>query len=192
MRINSPAKVKIMNGFTSLMQERTLSGIKVIDIIKESGVSHQTFYRTFLDKYDLAEKACASKLELIYSVVGKNPTWRDAAMCTLNVIANDGTFFANILSEPEGIEAMKAAMLSVDTEYLGIKPGDMIANAWLHNLVNWSEEGFETPADVICDKILRSLPVEEIVEEIDIDPYLSAYQKIRVTEFKNRGKYEEV
>ena len=190
MRINSPAKVKIMNGFTSLMQERTLSNIKVIDIIKESGVSHQTFYRTFLDKYDLAEKVCASKLELIYFVVGKNPTWRDAAICTLNVISSDGDFFSHLLEEKEGIEVVKKAMVDVDGEYLGIRPGDMISNAWIYNLAKWSGEEFETPSDVICDRILRTLPVEEIVEESEIGPYLAAYAKIRITDFKNRGKYE--
>ena len=191
MRINSPAKVKIMNGFTSLMQERTLSNIKVIDIIKESGVSHQTFYRTFLDKYDLAEKVCASKLELIYSVVGKNPTWRDAAMCSLNVIANDGEFFSHLLAEKEGIDIVRKAIASVNSEYMGIKQDEMISTAWIQNLVIWSLEGFSSPSDVVCAKILRSLPVGEIIEEADIEPYLEAYSKIRLADFKSRGKYEE-
>ena len=188
MRVDSPAKIKIMNGFTTLMGEHPLSAIKVIDIIKESGVSHQTFYRTFLDKFDLAKKVCLSKLEIVYAVVGKNPTWRDAVLCTLNMIANDGEFFANLLSEKEGVAIMKEAIESVTDEHIGVRSIDMVAEAWLYNLVKWSRGGFSETPDEICVRILRSLPVCEIVEEGDLAPYLDTYSKTRIGDFKSRGK----
>jgi len=188
MRIDSPAKIKIMNGFITLMGTHPLSTIKVIDIIKESGVSHQTFYRTFLDKYDLAKKVCLSKLEIVYAVVGRNPTWHDAALCTLNMIANDGTFFANLLSEKEGVAIMKGAIESVTDEHIGIRSTDMAAEAWMYNLVRWSHNGFAETPDEICDRILRSLPAGEIAKESEIAPFIEAYRKMRIGDFKNRGK----
>ena len=187
MRIDSPAKIKIMNGFMALMEEQPLSTIKVIDIIKESGVSHQTFYRTFLDKYDLAKKVCVSKMDIVYSVVGKNPTWRDAAVCTLNVIANDGTFFANLLSEKDGIVIMKEAIEAVADDHIGVRASEMASNAWLHNLVVWSRGGFVETPEVVCDMILKSLPVGEVVGGEEMVPYLEAYSKLRIGDYKERS-----
>lgn len=51
---NLDNKVKIVKAMASLMNGRSLATIRTVDICKEAGVSRQTFYRCFEDKFDAA------------------------------------------------------------------------------------------------------------------------------------------
>ena len=86
MEILTPSKQKIINGVTELLREKSLGAIKVADITARSGVSHQTFYRVFADKYDACECACYRLLSAAALVVGENSTVKEQTFCTLNII----------------------------------------------------------------------------------------------------------
>ena len=58
MSISSPGRQKITASLTELLSIKSLSSIKVTELVRTSSVSHQTFYRYFMDKYDAAEYAC--------------------------------------------------------------------------------------------------------------------------------------
>ena len=53
MSISSPGRQKITASLTELLSIKSLSSIKVTELVRTSSVSHQTFYRYFMDKYDV-------------------------------------------------------------------------------------------------------------------------------------------
>lgn len=51
--IEKDTKIIIANSFKKLVNKKPIEKITVSDITKEANISRQTFYRHFLDKYDL-------------------------------------------------------------------------------------------------------------------------------------------
>lgn len=48
------SKIAIVRAMNELMAEQSLEEIRTVDICAKAGVSRQTFYRNFADKYDAA------------------------------------------------------------------------------------------------------------------------------------------
>ena len=49
----SVVEVRIKNAFAELMEQQPFSSLRTTSIIQRAGVSHQSFYRCFQNKYDL-------------------------------------------------------------------------------------------------------------------------------------------
>ncbi|MDO4478255.1 MAG: hypothetical protein Q4B73_04340 [Lachnospiraceae bacterium] len=180
MKSDVPARQKIKNGFLELMEEKNLSAIKVIDIIKVSSISHQTFYRMFLDKYELAESVCYDKLHLIWSVVGKNPTFKEAVVCTLNIIGNNEALFGHLLAEDDGITIIKKVLVSIFKEMTPHELSSMVQLAWINTLIDWCGTGFKTPVEQVYDNLLSSMPVGIVLPAEDKAKYYQAFSDNRI------------
>lgn len=63
MEKKEETKYAFASAIKSLVKKRSLDKITVIDIVRESGMTRQTFYRHFCDKYDLVNW-CFEKLVL--------------------------------------------------------------------------------------------------------------------------------
>ena len=106
---------KIKNAFTSLLGKQPFSKIKTVDIIRVSGVSHQTFYRLFLDKYNLAETAVFELLWSFQAIYGPNATWKDTSYSLLAIILNNKEYFKNLVTDLAGkVVGVQAASAALD------------------------------------------------------------------------------
>ena len=84
----SITKQHITDCFNALSRKYSLDKITVNMIIEESGVSKATFYRYFLDKYDVMNYNYKRVLDEIFS---KNAckSWFDLVLNILTFINND-------------------------------------------------------------------------------------------------------
>lgn len=107
MSISSPGRQKITASLTELLSIKSLSSIKVTELVRTSSVSHQTFYRYFMDKYDAAEYACYECLSVARTVVGPNSTVKDQTICLLNIVKSHSSFLSIFLQTLTGRQSFE-------------------------------------------------------------------------------------
>lgn len=171
MDIQTPSKQKIIHGVTELLKEKSLANIKVADITERSGVSHQTFYRVFADKYDACECACHRLLSAAALIVGSNSTVREHTFCTLNIIKTNAGFFRHLLDSEDGVDVVKRALRHLSEESINFRSESPIMNSWIFCLQEWSKAHFKTPMEDVYHRIISCYPLNEVVfgqELIDI------------------------
>lgn len=175
MNVSSPGQQKIIAGLTSLLNVKKLSSIKTTEIINKSKVSHQTFYRYYMDKYDAAESACYECLAVSKTIFGSNPTVRNQTICLLNVIKSHSSFFKHLLADPEGAIIIENTLIKLSTESINFKSSPPITNAWIYCLQEWNANNYELPVEEEYLKIISNYPIKEVVFGNELKQLLDKY-----------------
>ena len=89
MRVRNEVEDKIEKSFISILETVPFRKVKLTNIIKDANVSHQTFYRYYEDKYDLALKITNEKLSAFSDIYGANATWKEITISILYTIKNN-------------------------------------------------------------------------------------------------------
>lgn len=76
-----------------LMASQTLDKMTVTDIVKRSGMTRQTFYRYFQDKYDLVNWYFEKLADKSFRQIGNSSTLREGLMKKFTFLLNDQIFF---------------------------------------------------------------------------------------------------
>ena len=182
MNVNSPAQQKIIASLTDLLNKKRLSSIKTTEIISASGVSHQTFYRYFMDKYDATESACYECLAVSKTIFGSNPAVRDQTICLLNVIKSHSTFFKHLLADPDGADIIKNTLVKLSAESINFKSSPPITNAWIYCLQEWNDNDYDLPVEEEYLKIISCYPVREVVFGSELKKVLDKYGNYTMNE----------
>lgn len=175
MTVRTPGQQKIIAGLTSLLNRKRLSSIKTSEIINASSVSHQTFYRYFMDKYDAAESACYECLSGSKMIFGSNPTVREQTICLLNVIKSHSTFFKHLLADPEGAVIIKNTLIKLSIDSINFKSSPSITNAWILCLQEWNDSNYAFPVEDEYLKIISHYPIREVVFGDELRSFLEKY-----------------
>ncbi|ETA82183.1 TetR/AcrR family transcriptional regulator C-terminal domain-containing protein [Youngiibacter fragilis] len=89
-----PARL-IYEAMSKLLQTKSIESLTVNEIISTSGVSRATFYRHFMDKYDVMTSYYKSILESTLFTFNDGVPWRDAVCSIYGVIRDNPKFFQN-------------------------------------------------------------------------------------------------
>lgn len=171
-------KDKITNALISLLHKRDFSEIKTIDIIRESRVSHQTFYRLFSDKYQLAEKVCFDMFYHFQLVYGKNASWKDLTLSLLNIIRSNSRFFIHLTSCPDGSEIFRRSLEELSKQLTGDVGSPPVYYIWLCIINEWNEDKFQAPAIEMYKKLCSYLPISEVLSGKELDDALKRYESL--------------
>lgn len=179
---------KIKNAFTSLLGKQPFSKIKTVDIIRVSGVSHQTFYRLFLDKYNLAETAVFELLWSFQAIYGPNATWKDTSYSLLAIILNNKEYFKNLVTDLEGTEIFLKAVYRISRELTGTSASSYTSHIWLCTIREWIIAGYRTPIPEVYHTLCSNLPVGDILSGKELERAISNYEQLNMTAFKQRNQ----
>lgn len=182
MDIQTPSKQKIVNGVIALLSEKRLSAVKVSDITARSGVSHQTFYRVFTDKYDACEYSCYRLLANAELIVGDNATVKDHTLCTLNIVKTNGGFFRHLLAEDDGVEIVKKALTHLSKDTISFSSEPPILGSWVFCLQEWSKNNYTAPTEEVYYRILSCYPIGEVLFGKDLIKALTHYGSYKMKE----------
>lgn len=185
MEVQSPSQQKIISAVKELLSKRSLSSVKATDIIAASGVSHQTFYRLFMDKYDAVEQACFEMLGIVSVIVGDNSTVIEHTSCLLRVVKSNGAFFRHVLSCPEGAELIKKAFIRLSEKTIDFKSSEQITSTWVFCLQQWSDHQFADSIDDMFYKIISCYPVGQVVFAEDRRRLLEKYSRYTMKELNS-------
>lgn len=179
-------KEKIMQGYISLLNKKYFSDIKTVDIIKESGVSHQTFYRLFTDKYQLAETVCLIMFQRFQSVYGENASWKDLTLSLLNIIKNNSRFFKHLTSDLEGAEIFRHSLEELSASLTGSVGSPPVYYIWLCVVNEWTENKFENSVSDMYKKLCSYLPVSEVLSGKELEKALLNYENLDMKYYVNK------
>jgi AcrR family transcriptional regulator len=86
------AKCKFADSIKKLMESASLEHITVTDIVKDSGLTRQTFYRYFHDKYDLVNWCFDVLAKQCFDAMGVTLTLREGLILKFDFIRREAVF----------------------------------------------------------------------------------------------------
>ena len=91
-------KRRIAQAFEQVLKTKPFEKITVADITSKCGISRQTFYNHFLDKFDLVNWIYQQLLSATTRRIGIDLTWEQAVRSKLEIMKNNLHFFSEIFS----------------------------------------------------------------------------------------------
>lgn len=172
MEGNEKTKYKMANSIKCLMETTPLDKITVKSIVEHCGMTRQTFYRNFQDKYDLVNWYFEKLAQKSFKQMGVSLTLREALTKKFEFMSNEGNFFPaafacdcqNCLIEydyeciykfySEFIQKHGEMDFSPEVEFML----QMYCQGSIYMTAQWAVNGMKIPPETIADWLIASLP----------------------------------
>ena len=177
-------KIKLAQAMKECMKTSTVESITVKQIAETCGVSRQSFYRNFIDKYDLINWYFDRLLEQSFKEMGKGKTLRDGLIKKFQYIKEERLFFTagfkgdeqNNLKEHDFIMIYEfyCALIREKTgtppDYHTRKLLEMYCQSSIYMTVQWLMKGMRETEQELADLMLDAMPnrLRELFTEIKI------------------------
>ena len=171
-----PAAV-IMEETKQMMRQRSVEGISVKGICSSCGISRQTFYKYFRDKYDLVAQIYRKMVTGIMSVGDGKEPWQQTLGRIFWDIRNEGNLFLNALKY-KGQNSLEEGILKYVyniyvkriTEKRGAEPdAELLFAIRFHvcggvgTMLDWIYRGMKEDPHLLAESICGCMP-EQIRE----------------------------
>lgn len=166
------AKDKFADVIKSLMATESLERITVTDIVKSAGLTRQTFYRNFRDKYDLVNWCFDRLAEQCFDKMGVSLTLREGLILKFNFIRNEKIFFAeafrstdyNSIEQHDYQFILQFYTNIIEKQLHKTLPENLrfILELYCHGsitmTVEWAVSGMEKSPESLADDLIAALP----------------------------------
>ena len=177
-------KYKLAESMKECMKHTSVENITVKQIVEICGVSRQSFYRNFIDKYDLVNWYFDRLLEQSFKEMGKGETIRDGLIKKFQYIREERLFFTagfkgdqqNNLKEHDFIMIYEF-YCSLIREKTGAPPEhharkllEMYCQASIYMTVQWLMKGMKESEEELADLMIDAMPgaLRDLFAEIEI------------------------
>lgn len=154
------------------MRHKQLEDITVKEISDAAGVSRQTFYRNFPDKYDLANQYFDQLLALSFDQMGSGKTLHEGLVKKFRYIRQEKIFFTNAFRtdtqnnlKSHDFERILAFYCNLIREKTGHDPGseirdllEMYCQASVYKTSKWVLSGMKTSPEELADLMIDAMP----------------------------------
>lgn len=162
----------IAQAFEGILEERPFEKITVIEIARECGISRQTFYNHFLDKYDLVNWIYSQLVVGTTGRIGIDMTWERAVRAKLEIMRSKDWFFAKVYQangqdgllehEPRmvfdyyesNLRRLTGKVLNTQERYALL----LYCHGAVRMTAEWIKTAPGTPVDVIVEADMSALP----------------------------------
>lgn len=167
------ARQRLADAVKRLMRSSTLEKITVTQIVEEAGLTRQTFYRNFQDKYDLVNWHFEQLAESSFKQMGVSLTLREGLIRKFEFLKREEAFFAQAFRE-EGCNSVVqydyACILEFYSSVLRKKlhsrelPDDvgfllrLYCFGSIQMTVEWATGGMERPIPELVDLLIEAMP----------------------------------
>lgn len=164
-----------------LMETQSLDKITVTDIVKKSGMTRQTFYRYFKDKYDLVNWYFERLADKSFKQISNSYTLKEGLVKKFTFLLNDRVFFSEAFKSKDYNNIENYDYLSILDLYKGIiykKIGDipddimflleMYCHGSITMTVEWATTGMKRSPEEMADLLISALPekLEELLSDL--------------------------
>lgn len=166
------AKRKFAQAMKELMKTSPLNKITVTDIVAQSGMTRQTFYRNFRDKYDLVNWHFEELAQKSFKQMGVSYTLKEGLTKKFYFILNEKQFFSQAFQsrdynsllayDYESIFQFYSQIISRKTG--GHLPEDirflleLYCRGSIDMTVKWATTGMKLPPEQIAGLLVEALP----------------------------------
>lgn len=176
MRTQNEMEKKIADAFYEILRTTSFAKAKVTSITKAAGISHQTFYRYYLDKYDLSLKIATGKFCAFHDIYSNNATWKEIVVSILNSIKNYPVFFKKLLADPEGADIVWQSIIAVTETFVGGQLSKHSVAAWISIFQDWGKDDFKTSVSEIYNQLRMHTSIREVMSEKEIEKIMGVYE----------------
>ena len=177
-------KYKLAEAMKTCMKTTSVENITVKQIVETAGVSRQSFYRNFIDKYDLVNWYFDRLLEQSFKEMGKGETIREGLIKKFQYIKLEKLFFTagfkgdeqNNLKEHDFIMIYEFYCALI-REKTGTPPNTTIRKllemyCWssIYMTVQWLIKGMKESEESLADLMIDAMPpmIQSLFKEIHI------------------------
>jgi len=165
-------KYKLADAAKRLMETTSLSRMTVTDIVDEAGLTRQTFYRNFKDKYALVNWYFDKLAGQSFKEMGVHRTLRDSLILKFNFIQNEKVFFKQAFKSTDYNSVVQYDynyILNFYTDMIAHKTGKVLSpeitfilKLYCHGsiamTVEWSNQGMKESSESMADNLIHALP----------------------------------
>lgn len=186
VRTQNEMEKKIAEAFYNVLKKSSFSKAKVTNITEEAGISHQTFYRYYLDKYDLAYKIATEKFFAFHDIYSDSATWKEIVTLILNSIKNYPVFFKKMLEDPEGADIILKSIIAVTKTFTGTTVSRHSVSIWISIFKEWGDNDFKTPVEDIYHLIKIYTSLKEVLPPEEVEKIMETYENQPLDYFRTR------
>ena len=174
---------KLARAIKEEMERAPLDKITVTQIVERAGVTRQTFYRNFQDKYDLVNWHFEQLAQRSFKQMGVSLTLREALIRKFQFLKGEGTFFSQAFRSRDHNSVVAYDYQCILEFYTGIlkrKLGveqlpqdiafllEMYCSASIEKTVEWVTTGMERPIPELVDLLIEAMPqrLQELLSEL--------------------------
>ena len=174
---------KLARAIKEEMERAPLDKITVTQIVERAGVTRQTFYRNFQDKYDLVNWHFEQLAQRSFKQMGVSLTLREALIRKFQFLKGEGTFFTQAFRSRDHNSVVAYDYQCILEFYTGIlqrKLGveklpqdiafllEMYCSAAIDKTVEWGTTGMERPIPELVDLLIEAMPqrLQELLREL--------------------------
>ncbi len=177
-------KYKLAEAVKNCMKTAPVESITVKQIVEECGVSRQTFYRNFIDKYDLINWYFDRLLEDSFRELGSGKTLRAGLIRKFKFIKEERVFFQAAFKVDEQNNLKEHDFFMIYEFYCRLireKTGElpdlktrklleMYCQASIYMTVQWVLKGMREPEENLADLMIEAMPphLEKTFRELGI------------------------
>ena len=145
-----------------LMAKQSLDKMTVTDIVKHSGMTRQTFYRYFKDKYDLVNWYFEKLADKSFRQIGNSSTLREGLIKKFNNVENYD--YQCILEFYQNIIYKKIGNIPTDIMFLL----EMYCHGSITMTVEWAISGMNKTPEEMADLLIQALPpkLEQLLSDL--------------------------
>ena len=171
MKQHEQTKYVFAKSIKELMVNHSLDKITVTDIVKLSGMTRQTFYRCFQDKYDLVNWYFEKLADKSFRQIGESKTLREGLIKKFEFIYHDQVFFTQAFQskdynnvEKYDYECILEFYKQMIQKRYGEVPEDvlflleMYCHGSITMTVEWAIHGMVESPEEIADLLIEALP----------------------------------
>lgn len=176
-------KYRFADSIKELMNNTPLDKITVKDIVEGCGLTRQTFYRNFQDKYDLVNWYFEKLAEKSFKKMGSELTLREGLIKKLSFIQEEHVFFSQAFQSHDHNSLIAYDYDSIFEFYENVirkKTGgplsedicfllEMYCQGSVNMTVDWVTGGMKLPVEKIVDLLLEAMPrrLEELLVDLE-------------------------
>ena len=184
MTKNEKTKYKFAEAMKECMQTSNVDTITVKQIVEKCGLTRQTFYRNFLDKYDLINWYFEKILDQSFEHMGRGTSVYDALVQKFTYIEQEKQFFAAAFRYDEqnslrdhDFELILAFYENLIKEKTGSRMEDsmhdlleMYCRSSVYMTVKWVLGKKEDTPKELAELMVEAMPVrlKELFEQLDM------------------------
>lgn len=172
MESNEKTKYKMADSIKYLMETTPLDKITVKSIVEHCGMTRQTFYRNFQDKYDLVNWYFEKLAQKSFKQMGIQCTLREGLIRKFECIAEDGCFFSAAFQSQDHnslVEYDYECILKFYTDIIMKKTGKkleediefllkMYCRASVTMTIEWATTGRKKSPEKLTDLLIEAMP----------------------------------
>lgn len=175
------SRTKLINALKEILHTKTLANTSVSEIISRAGVSRQTFYRNFVDKYDLAFWIYREEVLKVRNEYHSDQDWPKMAARCLEILKAEPILYKNLCDDVYAQNSFFEQYVENSIEGFELYMGkrninrtlQMVHRVWINGsckmTLDWILGGMKEDIDELVRINMLSMP-QMLLEVLGVEP----------------------